>query len=166
MTDEFRMAVNSAATRADVLDAVQRVYADLAAEIERRRPVCVASGQCCRFEESGHRLFITTMEMAVFVRQIRQRTAVGCGKPRRQAQPIAGQAPSYACTGCTFQIGRLCGVHAIRPFGCRIFFCDATAQEWQREQYRIFHERLRKLHEEMNVPYFYMEWRAALIAVL
>jgi hypothetical protein len=53
-------------------------------------------------------------------------------------------------------------VHPIRPFGCRIFFCDATATEWQNEQYERFHARIKRLHEELAIPYFYVEWRLAL----
>jgi hypothetical protein len=58
----------------------------------------------------------------------------------------------------------LCSVHTIRPFGCRIFFCDATATDWLAEQYERFHARIRRLHEELAVPYFYVEWREGLRA--
>jgi Fe-S-cluster containining protein len=64
--------------------------------------------------------------------------------------------------GCPFQSDKLCTVHAIRPFGCRIFFCDATTTDWQNQMYEQFHARLKRLHEELNVPYFYIEWREAL----
>jgi len=64
--------------------------------------------------------------------------------------------------GCIFQQAKLCQVHGIRPFGCRIYFCDATAQGWQEEQYEIFHGRLKRLHEELAVEYYYVEWREAL----
>ncbi|HZZ44771.1 MAG TPA: hypothetical protein VFE58_17675, partial [Tepidisphaeraceae bacterium] len=63
---------------------------------------------------------------------------------------------------CPFQEGGLCSVHGIRPFGCRVFFCDETSTEWQREQYEELHGELKKLHEELGVAYFYVEWRAAL----
>ena len=63
--------------------------------------------------------------------------------------------------GCPFQVDRLCSVHAIRPFGCRIFFCDPTSQQWQNERYELFHAELKRLHEGLGVPYFYVEWRAA-----
>jgi hypothetical protein len=57
-------------------------------------------------------------------------------------------------------------VHPIRPFGCRIFFCDPTAQLWQEQQYQSFHARLRTLHEDLQIPYYYVEWRQALKRVL
>src|SRR4051812_50089543 len=112
------------------------------------------SGRCCRFEEYGHRLFVTTLELAAFLHEIEQSTAAGKSAAR----------PGWDGTGCPFQSGRLCSVHAIRPFGCRMFFCDATSTEWQNQAYEHFHARLKRLHEDLAVPYVYMEWRRGLVA--
>jgi len=141
-------AVRDAAARADVRDAVANVYHALAEQVELRRPICVTSGRCCRFDEFGHRLFVTTMELAAF-------SAVG------------GFANDMAAIngGCPFQRDKLCTVHAIRPFGCRIFFCDETSTDWQRRLYATFHAELKRLHERLKVPYFYVEWREALRAL-
>jgi Fe-S-cluster containining protein len=146
MDDAFRQHVLAAAARPEVRAAVGRVYGDLQREIDARRPVCVVSGRCCRFEEYGHRLYVTTMELAAFVHGLGDAVAPG----------------GWDGTGCPFQVRKLCGVHAIRPFGCRMFFCDATATQWQNEQYERFHAELKRLHEELGVPYAYVEWRVAL----
>jgi Fe-S-cluster containining protein len=152
--DSFQQHVRAAGERPEVVAAVGRVYADLQARIDERRPVCVASGRCCKFEEFGHRLYVTTLELAAFLHQFRERPE----PPSRSiALPLAWDG-----TGCPFQAQRLCGVHDIRPFGCRVFFCDLSAGEWQNEVYEQFHSRLKRLHEELSVPYFYMEWRDAL----
>ncbi len=143
--ENLRAATFDAAGREDVREAVDRVYADLQTQIDLRRPVCIVSGRCCRFEEFGHRLYITTLEMARFVMDLKT------------------PAPAdWAGTGCPFQIAKLCSVHAIRPFGCRIFFCDASSTDWQHELYERLHARLRALHDEMGVAYHYVEWRYAL----
>ena len=143
--ENLRAAIFDAAGRADVREAVDRVYADLQTQIDLRRPVCVVSGRCCRFEEFGHRLYITTLELARFVMDLKT--------PART---------DWDGTGCAFQAGKLCGVHAIRPFGCRIFFCDASSTVWQHELYERLHSQLRTLHDELGVPYHYVEWRYAL----
>jgi Fe-S-cluster containining protein len=70
-----------------------------------------------------------------------------------------------AVDGCVFQVEKLCSVHSIRPFGCRIFFCDPSATDWQQEQYELYHRELKDLHRRFNVPYFYVEWRQALSAL-
>jgi Fe-S-cluster containining protein len=125
--------------------AVAQVYADVASAVDARRPRCDISGRCCRFEEHGHRLYVTTIELAAFVAQ------------------FTGPAnPNWDGTGCPFQRAKLCGVHTIRPFGCRIYFCDHTSTEWQNDAYERFHARIQRLHEELGVPYLYVEWRAAL----
>lgn len=144
MEDALRQAVVAAAARSDAGAAVEALYADVAAEIDRRRPLCVISGRCCRFEEYGHRLYVTTLELAAF------RNGLG------------DAAASWDGTGCPFQVNKLCGVHAIRPFGCRMFFCDATSTQWQNDAYERFHAELKSLHDRLGVPYFYVEWRAAL----
>jgi Fe-S-cluster containining protein len=141
----LREAVLAAAGRMEVRDAVDGVYSALEAQTRLRQPICIVSGRCCRFEEYGHRLYVTTLELARFVADLRIESS-----------------PGWDGRGCPFQRQKLCGVHAIRPFGCRIFFCDASSTQWQHEQYERLHGRLRALHDELEVPYFYVEWRHAL----
>lgn len=141
-------AVRSAITRADALAAVEAVYGEVARAVADRRPRCDASGRCCRFEAHGHRLYVTTLELAAFAAQLREPAD-----------------PAWDGTGCPFQRDRLCGVHHIRPFGCRMYYCDPTATAWQNELYERLHASLKRLHDELGVPYFYVEWRAALAAL-
>lgn len=149
MAEALAQLVREASRRDDVRDAVLRVYEEVQREIDGRRPLCVMSGRCCRFEEYGHRLFVTTAELAVFTHDL--------SVISRPAAPGAWDG-----TGCPFQSGKMCSVHAIRPFGCRMFFCDSTVTDWQNETYERFHARLKRLHEELGVPYRYVEWRQAL----
>ena len=160
----LREQVEIAAARADVREAVAQVYADLQATIDARRPACVASGRCCRFEEFGHRLYVTTLELGAFLHAFRARPAPDHPAAEHSApdRSTVSLPQAWDETGCPFQAQRLCGVHAIRPFGCRVFFCDASAGQWQNDVYEQFHSRLKRLHEEMAVPYLYVEWRHAL----
>jgi Fe-S-cluster containining protein len=145
MTEGLKQAVEEAAKRAEVITSVAAVYDAVADESASRRPLCEMSGRCCRFEEFGHRLYVTTIELAAFL--------AGIGARREM---------SWDGTGCPFQSAKLCTVHAIRPFGCRMFFCDPTSTQWQNDAYERFHARLKSLHEQLSVPYFYVEWRQAL----
>jgi len=153
----LRDAVHAAAAIPAVRQAVETIYAELATQIDARRPRCVASGRCCRFEEYGHRLYVTTAELAAFLPQYQAMTPPA---------PLAQAIQTWDGAGCPFQVNKLCGVHALRPFGCRIYFCDPTSTAWQHEAYEQFHARLKRIHEDHAVPYFYLEWRAALRALL
>jgi Fe-S-cluster containining protein len=144
----LREAVEQAAKRPDVREAVEKIYAQLQIEIDDRKPSCSASGRCCRFDEYGHRLYVTTMELATFVAALNSSPPDSQGEGRTR--------------GCIFQVEGLCSVHTMRPFGCRVFFCDSTSDDWQHAQYERFHAELQRLHDLLAVPYRYVEWRAAL----
>ena len=159
---DFKQHVVAATERPEAREAVKALYANVQREIDARRPLCIVSGRCCRFEEYGHRLFVTTLEMAAFMHDLRDSRSAhvaGGGIPLPQFQ-------EWDHTGCPWQRNKLCTVHAFRPFGCRMFFCDATSTEWQNEQYERFHAELKQLHQTLDIPYFYVEWRQALRDVL
>jgi len=168
MSDGLLQAVKDASQRQEVIAATQGVYDALQTAIDFRRPLCSTSGRCCNFDAYGHRLYVTTMELAAFHAQLKGMQKPGVGaesiSPAPTALPLFTKNNKSQVTNgsCPFQIDRLCSVHLIRPFGCRVFFCDQTATDWQNEQYEHFHAQLRRLHEELNVPYFYVEWRSAL----
>lgn len=142
-------ATVNASRHPQAITSVEALYRDVQLEIDRRRPICVVSGRCCRFDEFGHRLYVTTLELAHFLHRL---------------PPAHARATNPG--GCPFQREKLCTVHSFRPFGCRIFFCDATSTDWQHEMYERFHADLKRLHETLEVPYFYIEWRQALEILL
>lgn len=123
----------------------------------RKRPLCIASGRCCRFEEHGHRLYVTGLEVAWFLHLLETRE----GRTVDQGQVDSAQASGT----CPFLADGMCTVHAIRPFGCRSYFCDPRAT-WQAEAYEGWHARIRDFHEEHAIAYDYGEWRSMLHTVL
>jgi Fe-S-cluster containining protein len=151
-TDEQAWAVWRAAAADPRIDALLgALYRDLDADIAARRPTCWLSGKCCKFESYGHRLYVTGLEIAWLLGQLDE---AGRG---RLAQALLPELD-----GCPFQVNGLCSVHALRPIGCRIYFCDPAAQGWQSDVYEAFLMRLRRLHEEHGLDYRYMEWRQGL----
>lgn len=146
--DDAQLAAHwrSCCTRAEVVGALEAIFADAAAEIARRRPVCEASGRCCNFEKWGHRLYVTGLETAY--------TITRAGAPTPDAL-----AAARAAGGCPYQVLKLCGVHRDKPLGCRLYFCDPTAQGWQVELYERLMTSLRDLHDRFAIEYRYGEWR-------
>lgn len=133
---------------------LRAIDAEVAESTRAAKPLCVASGRCCRFEQFGHRLFVTGLEAAWVLRRLRSdldRSLTG-----------SELAAAMASGTCPFLRDGLCSVHTIRPFACRTFFCDPRATAWQAELHERMHARVRSLHDEVGVAYRYGEWRAML----
>ncbi|MEO0716414.1 MAG: YkgJ family cysteine cluster protein [Planctomycetota bacterium] len=130
-----------------VAGLIESVFAESAAEIAERGPACWASGRCCNFGASGHRLYVTGLEAAYTM--------------RRLESPLQSAALESATTrdGCPFQDANLCTVHTIKPLACRTYFCDRSAKAWQHALTERGVERLRAIHDMHHVPYRYAEWR-------
>jgi Fe-S-cluster containining protein len=145
-----------------IADAVAQILAEADADIAARKPVCQASGRCCKFEEYGHSLFVTAAEMIHFSHvhsQIENRKSkIENSPPISLPQFFAQPTP----TGCPYQIDGLCTAREARPLGCRLYFCDANAQSWQSEVYEKYHRKLVQVHQQFDLPYRYLEWRVAL----
>ncbi len=125
--------------------AMERLYVELDAEIAARQPVCLNRGLCCDFERYGHRLYVTTVELAYFV---------ASADWRPQAGDPTGNCPYHQAGGCV--------ARSVRPAGCRIFHCDPDAHAWQGPLTERILDRLRQLGAQFGVPYTYVEWGAAL----
>lgn len=153
MIDEAMLAGHwlEAATRPDVRRSLEAVYADAAREIAGRGPACWASGRCCNFEKTGHLLYVTGLEAAYTVQGARGREAAG-----------ATSLPVLSGGRCPFQSQNLCGVHEIKPLGCRLYFCDRSAQQWQNDMSERLLAEVRAIHDRHGVEYRYGEWRGML----
>lgn len=133
-----------------VVRAIETVFIRVEGEIASRQPICKTSGRCCHFEQHGHRLYTTGLETAYTV--VRLQTAL---------TPDALRA-AIKRGGCPFQLDVLCGVHTIRPVGCRVYFCDSTAQEWMEDLAERSHKWMRDIHDAHKIEYRYGEWRSML----
>jgi hypothetical protein len=125
--------------RAESFRELEAVYAELAEELGRLRPVCQRSGRCCRFKEFGHELWITALELDYLVER-------------------AGTPPTGAPDQCPYLEGGLCGVRDHRMLGCRIFFCDPDYTAAMGPLYERFRGRIREIHRRLGIPYEYGEF--------
>lgn len=139
-----------------VVAAMDKVYSDLEAAIVERGAICWASGRCCHFEKFGHRLYVTGLEIA--------RVITALQSPDRAADLPAMPTTIDLRGDCVFQVNKLCQLRALRPLGCRVYFCMEGTEDWQHEHYELLQRRLQNLHAQHGLPYRYMEWRAGLAA--
>ena len=135
-----------AAQRADVVAAMRSFYAETDRLIAAHEPICRNRGRCCRFGQVGHRLYVTALEVAYYL---------AAGPP----------APSIADDACPHAYDGGCHARDRRFLGCRVFFSDPASQAWQCP---LIEERLaylRRLHDELRVPYFYADWMRVLASL-
>ncbi len=150
MTDAelWRCLWNAADLGSDAGADLFELYLELEKEVKARAPMCWSSGKCCHFEAYGHRLYVTGLEIAYVLQQWLV--------PKITAEGIDPKGD------CPFHQDNLCGAHQCRPMGCRIFYCQAGTQDWQKVIYEKYHQAVRGIHVKNNVPYRYLEWRAGL----
>ena len=142
--------------------AIGDVYARLDEAVSQRGPTCWISGRCCNFDAYGHRMYVTALEIAWVVAKKARSDAPGIGTKARRGSEHARASDVDLKGACMFQVDGLCGIHGIRPLGCRVFFCQEGTQDWQQDVYERFLSELRALHDAHGLPYRYMEWRAGL----
>jgi Fe-S-cluster containining protein len=167
---EWRAAIG----RPEVSAGLEAIYASVGEAVAARGPACWASGRCCNFERSGHLLYATGLETAyTLARAAMPRAhplhvgpgaaiAGGSGDEGAEAGKGKGEGGRGEGGGCPFQARNLCGVHGVRPLGCRVYFCDRSAQDWQRDLYERAMADLRALHDRCGISYLYGEWRSML----
>lgn len=134
--------------------ALRSIHARIESEVSLARPLCIASGNCCRFDAFGHRLMVTGLEAAWSLRH--------AGRSLQGEEIAAARREGT----CPFLVeGRLCGIRAARPMPCRTFFCDRAASPWQESLHEESLAEIRRVHETHAIPYRYLEWRDALAAI-
>jgi Fe-S-cluster containining protein len=147
-----------------VAGALEAIYTDIAREIVERGPACWASGRCCNFAKTGHLLFVTGLEAAYTLARVRGRGGgLDDGAARIDVALSLPQIHAARARGdCPFLVDNACGVHGIKPLGCRVYFCDRSAQAWQQELSERGLDRIKRLHDTHGLVYQYGEWRAML----
>lgn len=171
--DEQVRAVWLAAQDPTVVARLEAIYAQVSEQIAARGPACWASGRCCNFAKAGHDLFVTLLEAAYCVQRAQvpaasspnaNDTSRGVALPQLTRVQHTHIAAAREHGDCPYLQANLCagGAHAVKPLGCRVYFCDQTAQQWQHELTERSLTQLRQLHADCNIPYLYDEWRRQL----
>jgi Fe-S-cluster containining protein len=113
---------------------------------------CLGGGACCKFDRTGHRLYLTMGELAILT---------------QVPPPPDGAAALHAGRRrCPYQVQGRCRAYARRPLGCRVYFCRPADPQTPGRTYEEFHARLALLHRRFARPYLYTELTAALKEVL
>lgn len=148
MNVPFEDMILNAERRETLQRRMTAFYEDVDRAIAANKPTCWNRGACCKFSSYGHRLYITSVELAYFV----------------SGQRDAWKPPTDN-GACPYQIDGMCTAREHRPLGCRIFFCDENAKHWQQDEYENRLTQLKQMMAEIGLDYEYVEWLSALKGV-
>jgi len=127
------------------LSDLARVQERIDARIADLQQKCLAGGVCCRFDLTGHRLYLSTGELAILT---------------SEPPPAPGACRKLRCP---YQLGSRCMARQRRPLGCRIFFCRIADRASADRIYEQYHHRIRMLHQTHWVPYGYVELTSSIM---
>ncbi len=139
--DNLLAAISRARSKPECLRELQDLLAEAERDVVALGLTCGGCGECCDFATAEHRLYASTAEIALLV--------------------SAGTPPETAELRCGYQQEGLCVGRAVRPLGCRMYFCNEGDLRYQ-TIYERTHERIGELHQTAKIPYFYVELTAAL----
>lgn len=136
-------------TDSRLLERVAEIYAWLDSRIRHSDDLtgsCRACGDCCDFDAFDHRLFVSTPELIYL------------------AENLGTENIRAMTTGrCPYNVDGKCGVYEHRFAACRIFCCKGDA-DFQSELSESVLARLKSTCTEFQIPYRYLDLRAALNA--
>ncbi|HHH76167.1 MAG TPA: hypothetical protein ENL03_03995 [Phycisphaerae bacterium] len=145
--NEFVKQVLRARQDRAILAELEALYAQVDDQIDQLEPKCMGGGACCKFDLAGHRLYVSTIELALLT------TASPCNPEK------------LGLGRCPYQQGPRCTARRCRPLGCRTFFCQETTTKPCQEIYEGSHEIIRRLHESAQIEYTYIDLISALVAL-
>ena len=144
--DPLVAALRAARAAPQAIVALQALYAEAAAALANVGQTCRACGSCCDFDTYGHRLYVTTLELALLTDEPPPTPAVRPGR-------------------CPYQHGPACAARDRRALGCRVFSCNPATADAEHALYARFHDRLGRLHAAHGIPYLYLDLPAAVQAL-
>ena len=131
--------IKSAMQNAELLAEIQDILNSALVEIESFDPDCKACGNCCDFANFGHRLYVSTGELANLISQ----------------SPI--DADEIEHLKCPYQQNDLCLARNARPLGCRLFFCDEKINDQYQQIYEDCYAKIKQAHLKFSTAYNYIE---------
>lgn len=134
----------TAAQRDEAFGRLEVIYAELDALLAAVRPVCIARGVCCRFEEADHVLYATALEADYAAHR----------HPEAPAPEAEGRCPYHVRGRCTAREGR--------PLGCRTYFCDAGFTDAMEAVHERLLGEIRAIERDLGYPASYAPFPALL----
>ena len=128
-----------------MIEAVEKLYAWIDSQVAETGN-CKACGDCCDFEKFGHRLYVTSVEIAYFTEKMKHDL-------RKMDDNI-----------CPYRVNGKCTVYPYRFAGCRIFACGRD-EDSESDLSEESLKKLKEIGEEFQIPYKYTDLKTALNSI-
>ena len=125
----------------EAMEDLELLLQELDHEVRDLGARCWLSGDCCNFDEAGHRLFTSEIEA------------------RRFAKGVDVAARDPASRTCPALKDRRCTAREHRPLACRTYFCDPRFKDRVNDLTERYTTRLKWLHEKHGLPWDYRDFR-------
>ena len=122
-------------------ERIARLYTLLDANLKsnpQKAGRCKTCGRCCNFEAFGHRLFVTTIELAYLAHKLRVESL----------RPMTDSICPYNSAG-------LCTVYEHRFVGCRVFCCSGEPA-FQNRLSESAVAQLKSICRDLHLSYRYL----------
>ena len=103
------------------------IYHKLDSELKGINPGCDACGTCCHFDNYGHELYASTIEIDYILRNVN----VPHFDPNQKT--------------CPFLVENKCTIRKFRTLGCRVFFCNPDYKETSQEIYNKYYKMIKDI---------------------
>jgi hypothetical protein len=136
----LRQAVEACWACEGLMARIAEILADADKAIANMGASCMGGGCCCKFDLAGHRLYVSTAELALL-----------CQSPPPNLDRCL-------VNRCPYQKNSRCLARSRRPLGCRTFFCKSQRNQGFHQLYEHSHLLVRQAHTAFTVvPYRYVE---------
>jgi len=142
--DALAAAVAQARANSEALAELAALYREVDEQLAALGQTCRACGACCDFALYDHRLYLTTVELALLT-----------SLPPTHHDAVAADR-------CPYQDGSICAARQRRALGCRVFSCDAATDAAEQDVYDRYHNRLGEMHRKHSLTYLYVDLIASL----
>lgn len=133
-----------AAMQAEAFARLEAIYVKLGELLDAVRPVCIARGVCCRFEEADHILYATGLEADYAAHKL----------PDAPEPEAEGRCPYHVKGRCTAREGR--------PLGCRTYYCDPQMSDALEATHERLLGEIRDIERDLGYPASYAPFPAML----
>lgn len=128
----------------EIIREVESIYGLIDRQRAKTGAKCAACGKCCDFHNYGHKLFVTSVELAYLKVRLGQENM-------RQMRNGA----------CGFNEHGRCSIYPNRFAGCRIYSCKSDPAA-QNELTEAVLRKIKKLCRQTGAAYHYSELSVAL----